>query len=243
MWVSPALTRVMVFNFSPGDVFLDSPAIKCGQLIYATCQTNKTNTVTINGSCGNISYGSHTFERGSDRYVLLGQLELTMVKAEEDPFNSLLTDFEIRVTEKAGKPFNMSCSDAFTKDDRQYPVPSSFSSMVVTEYGLLMVSSISYTGGNCSVAISMKGDVLKWDPPACEGWKDVEHYTVVNGNGSLFTIKNHVSLSKLTNGAAIIVKATNRCKETATIAIWNPIGTYSMLWLLESNLYVVYLFQ
>ena len=114
-----------------GDVFLYSPAIKCGQEINCTCHANKTNTVTITASKGNASFGSHTFERGSDQHVSLGQLELHMVKAEEDPLNKLLTKFEIRVTEKAGQPFNISCSDAFNDDNvRVFPVPSTFASML-----------------------------------------------------------------------------------------------------------------
>ena len=54
-----------------------------------------------------------------------------MVKAKENPSNGLLTDFEISVTEKTGRPFNMSCSDAaLTKDDRVFLIPSTFSSML-----------------------------------------------------------------------------------------------------------------
>ena len=54
-----------------------------------------------------------------------------MMEAKENPFNRLLTEFEISVTDKTGTPFNMSCSDAaFAKDDRVFLIPSTFSSML-----------------------------------------------------------------------------------------------------------------
>ena len=75
--------------------------------------------------------------------------------------------------------------------------------------------------------ISVKENVLKWDPPACEGWKDIEYYTIENGNKSFFLQKSHIPHAKLMQGVHVIVKATNKCHETTIIAVWNPPGQYS----------------
>lgn len=104
-----------------------SPEIKCGQETFCSCHVNQTNAVTISVAKGNISYGSHTFERGGEPYIILGQLELHMVKAIADSANPLLTIFEINVRDKSGNPFNLTCSDASTKYIR-HVVPSNFSS-------------------------------------------------------------------------------------------------------------------
>lgn len=116
---------VINYNYA-GDVHLHSPAARCGKPIYCSCIANKTNVVSIGATQGNVTYGSHTFERGSDPQASFGPLQLYMVKAKKDSSFSFLTNFEIKVRHNTQDSLNITCFDVSTTE--QLVVPSKFES-------------------------------------------------------------------------------------------------------------------
>ena len=74
-------------------------------------------------------------------------------------------------------------------------------------------------GGDCHVKASLEENVLEWDPPSCEGWQDIQYYTVMYGNKSSIETEHHVTYAQdILNGTSIVIMATNVCQETTVIS-------------------------